>query len=231
MGMVLAYEGALHVHKEMKDVDAFFKFYEEQRTKHPDSKIVLHFRISTQGGVKISNNHPFLVDDTVAFAHNGIISGMGTEGDLSDTRIYNKRVLQKMPKGFHRNKTILKLLAAFGGSYNKFVFLDNENHSTIIGENKGDWDEKKENWFSNLHWKYRTNEYGGMYGGWGSYGGYEKTTIGFKQERERQPKNEMLHKKWEREGWVLNEQGVYVYAPGSAGGYKGLYDRDYSSWD
>jgi len=225
MGMVIAAEGKLHIHKEMSNVDGFYEFYSMMRERYPESKIVLHFRISTQGGVRVENNHPFLVTENVAFAHNGVISGMGYDGFKSDTRIYNDKILKSLPENFYKNKTILKMMAAFTGSYNKFVFMDKDGYVMILGENKGDWDDKKENWYSNMHWKYRTSEYGGRYGktayadygyGWGDDdyrgmgfvqgGGYAKT-----QKETQKEQDEERHKKFLKDGWELNDKGLWVF--------------------
>ena len=172
MGLVLPVEGKLHVYKEMTDVEKFYDEYVALRLAYPEEKIVLHFRMSTQGALSLDNAHPFLINENLAFVHNGVVSGMGTDGEKSDTVIYNENVLQKLPADFYKGKTIMTLLEFFTGS-NKFVFLDSEGYHRIVNEEAGEYDQQG-NWFSNTHWKYRGAVYG-AYGssyGYGGYGGY-----------------------------------------------------------
>lgn len=158
MGLAIPLDGKIKIVKSLDDVDKFYDQYKELRINNPLAKIGIHFRLSTQGEVSVKNSHPFRIKRDVAFFHNGIISGMGFEGTKSDTMIFNDRILKKLPKGFYKNKTILKMLCEYIGGYNKLLFLDKEGYAMIIGVHKGEYD-KEGNWFSNMNWNYTPYNY------------------------------------------------------------------------
>ena len=70
--------------------------------------VVMHFRIATHGKVQPSCCHPFPVTgewgrlrstecrDTLCAAHNGVIRGMETSDDVSDTMAYIANVLHPL---------------------------------------------------------------------------------------------------------------------------------------
>jgi len=157
--MLWVENGVLHSHKEMKNFNNFYDRYLKIRTKNQESRIVLHFRISTHGKVNKTNCHPFFVNDKLGFVHNGIINGVPYSTEYSDTYMFNKAILQKMPSNFIKYEGTLLLIEEFI-SYSKLVFLDNKNNYTIIGEDKGVWDNG--NWFSNTTYKdYDYYDFGG----------------------------------------------------------------------
>lgn len=149
-GMLWTENGVLFSHKEMGNFNKFYDKYLSIREKNEDTKIVLHFRISTHGKVNKTNCHPFKVNNELGFVHNGIISGIPYSNDYSDTYMFNKHILQNMPSDFLNHKGILTLIEEFI-SYSKLVFLNANNEYTIIGEDKGVWDDG--NWFSNSTYK------------------------------------------------------------------------------
>lgn len=149
-GMLYIKDGKLKVHKEMASFNKFYDAYLRARKNDMDKKIVLHFRISTHGKVNKTNCHPFLVNDDLGFVHNGIISGLEHSKEYSDTYMFNRNVLQKLPNGFLSFEGILAMMEDFI-DYSKLIFLDAENNATIINEVKGVWDGG--NWFSNYTYK------------------------------------------------------------------------------
>ena len=144
----------LHTFKELDSVEAYYAKYIEVRRKHPKSKVVLHFRISTSGGVNLNNTHPFEVNSGLAFVHNGVISELnGIDKQRSDTNLFNLRVLQNLPAGFERNEAIANLIAKYIG-HSKLVFLNANNEHTIINPNLGKSDPAYTGcWFSNSTYK------------------------------------------------------------------------------
>lgn len=150
-GMLYIEDDKLKIFKEMTSFKNFYDTYLKVREADMSKKIVLHFRIATHGQVDRANCHPFLVNKRLGFVHNGIISGLPYSSDYSDTYMFNKHILQKMPNGFLQHKGICTLMEEFI-SYSKLIFLDDKNNSTIIGEEKGDWDDG--NWYSNTTYKY-----------------------------------------------------------------------------
>lgn len=144
----------LHTFKELDSVEAFYSKYLSVRRKHPKSNVVLHFRISTSGGVNLPNTHPFSVNEKLAFVHNGVISELnGIDKQRSDTNLFNARVLQNLPAGFERNQAIADLIAKYIG-HSKLIFLNAQNQFTIINPDLGKTDPVYSGcWFSNSTYK------------------------------------------------------------------------------
>jgi predicted glutamine amidotransferase len=131
--------------KEMKSVKNFHKIYLSVREKYPEIDIAIHFRISTHGRVNITNCHPFKVNKTTAFIHNGVINNMGVNPDFSDTYIFNETIMKSLPANFVKNTAVLELLSNYIG-YSKLVIISGEI-SSIVNEELGFWDAN--NWYSN----------------------------------------------------------------------------------
>lgn len=144
----------LHTFKELDNVEKFYAKYIEVRRKHPKSKVVLHFRISTSGGVNIQNTHPFNVNDALAFVHNGVISELnGIDKNRSDTNLFNEQVLKHLPAGFERSEAIAKLIGKYIG-HSKLVFLNALNEALIVNTSLGVTDPAYFGcWFSNSTYK------------------------------------------------------------------------------
>lgn len=144
----------LNIFKEVKNFQTFYNKYVEIRKTCPQSNIVLHFRISTSGGVNETNTHPFAVNKDLAFVHNGIISELnGIDAKRSDTNLFNEQYLRKLPSDFIYSEAILALIKKFIGS-SKLLFLNNLNEYTIINENLGVRDALYDGcWFSNSTYK------------------------------------------------------------------------------
>lgn len=141
----------IQIIKEMKNVKNFYTQYKEVRAKYPEIDIAIHFRIATHGGVNLTNCHPFKVNKTTAFIHNGIISKVSATHEFSDTFIFNETILKKLPPNFATNETILELLDAYIG-YSKLVIISG-NNSAIVNESAGHWNAG--NWYSNESYKPR----------------------------------------------------------------------------
>ena len=56
----------------------FKEFYKEYKP-HGDKQVLIHFRIKTHGPIDKNNCHPFLVNNSLGFIHNGIITGYGRQ--------------------------------------------------------------------------------------------------------------------------------------------------------
>jgi len=151
IGIIWAERNKLYTFKTF-NYDAFLgKYYEiRERITTP---IAIHFRIATSGQVNMINCHPFIVNNRLAFIHNGIIPKLGNS-ELSDTYLYNEHRLKKLPTQFLRNPETLELISKEIG-YSKLVFLDNTARYTLVNEHMGRWD--KNNWYSNDTYKYNWN--------------------------------------------------------------------------
>lgn len=144
-GFMYAKDGKITIRKGYFSFNSFYKDF--KRARKIDVDIVTHFRIATHGSITKGNCHPYLVDKSLAFAHNGIIPiDVPEKEDVSDTAIFNRNVLRNLPRGFLMNKGIMELIREYI-SYSKLCFLDNTGNVTIVNENDGVWDEGC--WFSN----------------------------------------------------------------------------------
>ena len=163
----------LSTFKEMLSFDNFYANYIDIKSKHGKKNIVLHFRISTHGKVNETNCHPFLVDESIGFVHNGMIYEMPMSKDFSDTYMFNEEILKNLKQGFQYSDSIMEMIEVFIGS-NKLIFLDDKNEFFISNEKAGHWN--MECWFSNSSYKQVNNyvDYGGVkkYKSYGAYGGY-----------------------------------------------------------
>ena len=159
----------LSVFKEMTSFDNFYKNYSEIKSKYGKRNIVLHFRISTHGRVNETNCHPFLVDDSIGFVHNGMIYDVPTSKEFSDTYMFNQTILKNLKEGFEYNETILEMIDTFIGSGSKLVFLNDNDDYFIVNEKAGHW--HLGCWFSNTSYK--------QVNSWVDYGGIKKSKVGY----------------------------------------------------
>jgi hypothetical protein len=159
----------LSVFKEMTSFDNFYNNYSEIKSKYGKRNIVLHFRISTHGRVNETNCHPFLVDDSIGFVHNGMIYDVPTSTEFSDTYMFNQTILKNLKEGFEYNETILEMIDAFIGSGSKLVFLNDNDDYFIVNEKAGHW--HLGCWFSNTSYQ--------QVNSWVDYGGVKKSKVGY----------------------------------------------------
>ncbi|MGN1339173.1 MAG: hypothetical protein ACI4WS_02665 [Oscillospiraceae bacterium] len=140
----------VHIRKGFMTVDDFIKSI-EKLSKVIDIKstpIIMHFRIGTHGVKRNpANTHPFPVSadrkklkslncvTEVGFAHNGIISGVDRDPDISDTMMYSVQVLSEMMasnKAFYTDKHMLNVIEnTIDGS--RMVFMDRSGTITKVG--------------------------------------------------------------------------------------------------
>ncbi len=122
-----------------------YQIAEQENTKSP---FVIHFRIATSGGVNMLNCHPFEIDEHNAFAHNGIFYNLPYTDELSDTQIFNNKILKTLPVDWMRFRGIKLLIQGFiKETCSKVVFLGDNKDVWICGEDEGDW--FKGAWYSN----------------------------------------------------------------------------------
>jgi predicted glutamine amidotransferase len=150
-GLMYSVNGEIIVKKELHSFDKFMQ-YKQEADKH-NVNIVIHFRISTSGGVNLLNCHPFKVNNNLHFCHNGMLDIIVPKNStINDTQIYNNMILRNLPKNWQRNNAILKLVQQSIGSRNKFVLLDELGMYYIINEDAGNWE--NDCWFSNTSYQY-----------------------------------------------------------------------------
>lgn len=130
--------------------------FHELRKNNLDKKFIVHFRIATHGAVGTKCCHPFVVNRNIVFCHNGILGdkftkGLSKAGDMSDTMMFNKLCLQKLPRNF-MDVPMYKFLLEHAIGYSSKMILMNKNGTVwILNENSGYWDGGI--WYSNTSYK------------------------------------------------------------------------------
>ena len=149
-GFMFADDKQLNIEKGFFSFDSFYNAYK----KHQDKKVVIHFRIKTHGEINKTNCHPFAVNSSLAFVHNGIISGLDGDKTLSDTIHFNEQILQPLVNKWGNlalfQDPMINLLETRIG-YSKLIFLDRHGNHKIMNEHKGEWDDGI--WYSNNSYK------------------------------------------------------------------------------
>lgn len=137
----------------------FRKFYRAFRLaerENPQSSFILHMRIATSGFIDEINCHPFLINDELAFAHNGIFFDFSNaKSAYSDTWNFNAGVLSSLLTSVEDlyNVGIMALLESYVDSENsKLGILDKYGMYHIVCEGDGDWHNGC--WFSNCSYAY-----------------------------------------------------------------------------
>lgn len=140
----------------------FYKRFRIAERENPASPFIIHARITTSGGTRIENNHPFKVDSKHVFGHNGIINSMSKEleGNESDTRAFNRLILRNLDEGWMYNKVTKTLIESFIG-HSKLAVLNTDYDYTIYNEGMGEW--KDGIWYSNTSYKPIPPYRGGYY--------------------------------------------------------------------
>lgn len=148
-GFMYAQDKELKIQKGFFEFDKFYDAYKAHQAK----KCVIHFRIKTHGKIDETNCHPFLINPTLGFVHNGIISGFGNNTH-SDTIQFNESVLQKLVSKWGNlalfQDPMVDLIEGRIG-YSKLVMLDRHGNHKIFNEDKGQWDGGV--WYSNTSYK------------------------------------------------------------------------------
>lgn len=109
--------------------------------------LVMHFRITTHGGTKPENCHPFPVTDSIgmlkklkckanlAVAHNGIIPVTPRNKDISDTMEYiagQLAPLRRAVPDFYRNKDLMEMV--YHAIDSKMVIMNKRGEMYFVGE-------------------------------------------------------------------------------------------------
>ena len=190
--------GLMYVVKDQVRIEKGFMTYKafaskldelERKLNTTATPIVMHFRITTHGGTKPENTHPFPITDSIGalkklvittdigVAHNGIIPITPRKG-ISDTMEYIAQQLaplkRAMPK-FYENKHALTLVA--NAIQSRMAFLSRDGKLTTVGT----FIEDKGVLYSNTSYRqirgaYRGTAYG-CYGGWDTWDDWYDTYL------------------------------------------------------
>jgi predicted glutamine amidotransferase len=174
-GFMYAANNKLHISKGYFSFRAFYHVFRKYERLYPESDFVIHMRIATSGKKDYDNCHPFIVNDGLAFAHNGIFWGLGDK-EHSDTYILNEEILSKFPRNFLDIPEIFKAVTDYViESHSKLVFMDNQNKITIVNEKAGTWDDGI--WYSSGHYMtkiYTPSSYKSSYYNKSATGGHDE---------------------------------------------------------
>lgn len=162
--------------KSMSIEDTIKEFF-DLRKRFPDSHSIFHLRITTHGATNLDNCHPFVVDDAIVLAHNGMLPIKEQDGK-SDTRQFAEEWLPMMgvkemldtPQGFAdlENFASGSKLAIVSANPN----LDHPFY--IVNERLGHWDNGV--WYSNSSYTKNYNSWASYSSAsWRSYNGHAYT--------------------------------------------------------
>ena len=161
-GYMFAHNGKVHIIKGLMFFGGFIKSLNHTVAKYgSDRAYVLHFRWSTQGGVRRDCTHPFPLSKNmndlrklktecdIGIAHNGIIDLTTSYQKFltySDTMEFITEYLSLIIKGplYYKNADKLKLIEKLTDS--KLAILDGQGHCELLG---GKWTEDRGVFYSN----------------------------------------------------------------------------------
>jgi hypothetical protein len=111
---------------------------------------VAHFRFATHGAKDAAHAHPYEyvhpVDGRVLVFHNGVID-IATKGDESDTEVFVKLVLARLPSRWWEDPALMFLVTETVG-YSKLVVMTRDG-TYNLHEKRGNWDGGI--WYSSQH--------------------------------------------------------------------------------
>jgi predicted glutamine amidotransferase len=150
-------DGDIKTFKTMNQDDFVSKALDVQTKFAKTSDILIHCRIATSGKTNIDNCHPFKVNDSTVFAHNGVLTCVEPTKTKSDTRVFNDTILKQFKPDFLASKKTREFLEELIDS-DKFVFLTTnpklKYNTYIINKHYGETVDGI--WFSNTSYKART---------------------------------------------------------------------------
>jgi len=150
-GMLFSAGNELHTIKELDSVEAFFQTYEYiMGCGEVKGSVAIHFRYATHGASTEKNCHPFMINSDMGFIHNGIIHSVPDVAGMSDTRVFNEKVLKKLPRGFQNDREIMEAIEEYIG-WSKLVFVSRMGEFAIANEKSGHW--ANHSWYSNNSYK------------------------------------------------------------------------------
>lgn len=187
-GIMYIEKGCVRIEKGFMKYKSFAKKLDqlEHRLDMTQTPVVMHFRITTHGGTRPENCHPFPITDSIGalkktqsssdigVAHNGIIP-ITPRKDISDTMEYIASQLAPLKRAlprFYENKNAMLLIKNAIDS--KMAFLTKEGKIYTVG----DFNEHNGILYSN----YSYDEHYGYYrnlGKWSSYGAWGDDDWGY----------------------------------------------------
>ena len=147
-GFMYAENGKVYIRKGFMEYSQFRKALDELAAPHDMTQLplVMHFRITTHGGTKPANCHPFPITDSVGVlskletkcrvgvAHNGVIDITPRKG-ISDTMEYIASQLAPLSRAvpeFYKNKHLIEMIYNATGS--RLAFLTRDGSIYTVGD-------------------------------------------------------------------------------------------------
>lgn len=147
-GLMYAVNGKVHIEKGFMDRDRYMDRLDELEELYDlkELPMVMHFRITTHGGTKPENCHPFPISDSlgmlkklklttrVGVAHNGIIP-ITPRKDISDTMEYVASQLAPLSRAvpeFYKDKNLMQMIK--NATESKLAFLTNKGDIYTVGK-------------------------------------------------------------------------------------------------
>lgn len=155
-------KGKLHIYKSLDKEKFFNRYYKLCADESVQYPMLVHMRVKTSGPIDLANCHPFWVNKTMLFMHNGTIRNVKPTADMSDTRVFNEEILKPLVsswKGFMHNEAIQKLIKEFITN-SRVITLDSKGRCVIVNEASGH-EEEDGNWYSNKTYEEYTARYTG----------------------------------------------------------------------
>jgi predicted glutamine amidotransferase len=119
-----------------------------------NQECVIHLRLRTQGDITAANTHPFRLTPDLYMAHNGTLDiacrVQGRSDSWHAANDYLGPILRNNPDLLY-SQGFQKLLKAWIGPNNRFVFMDARRQKTVI-VNREHGVEFRGLWLSNTRW-------------------------------------------------------------------------------
>lgn len=123
--------GKLRVYKTMSE-RLFIKNYMAMvsRCNEADTALVLHARIATHGSKGVKNCHCW-TGSGLAFAHNGVLSNVGSRKDMTDSETFFRDIFEPVYNACGWETASKVINAIIGNS--KFAFVNKEGDVWMFG--------------------------------------------------------------------------------------------------
>jgi predicted glutamine amidotransferase len=150
-GFAILIDGKITTYKSLVQ-ETFIDKLIETRERNPNAAMIWHMRAASHGVVSEANIHPFVVTDSLVFAHNGHITRCDTAkgASQSDTNRFNEVIMKRLPNDFILHDAFSEIILSYIG-HSKLLLLDANKGIIIAGESRGSWVDGT--WWSNDMWK------------------------------------------------------------------------------
>ena len=150
--------GQLRTFRTM-DADEIMSKYDEVRHLDPAATgLVFHARIATHGSKSLANCHCWTNDEgNLAFAHNGILSNVGSRGDLTDSETFFRDIFLPVYDGAGKRVAMEVARITALATNSRLALIDEKGDISPVGAYSKECEEGHRGmvYFSNMNWKRR----------------------------------------------------------------------------